>query len=162
MEKSAVVLTLEAAFYIIRKTYTGGKKSMDIIEKVFDNHKKGFNCAQAIACAYCGRFGIDEKTAFRMAEGLGFGMGAMEDCGAVTAMAMVTGMKESDGNLDSPGTKKICYGKVKKMIGEFKKKNGSIICSELKGVETGTPLRGCGGCIKDAVIIIEENLFASE
>jgi C_GCAxxG_C_C family probable redox protein len=104
-------------------------------------------------------FGIDDKTAFRMAEGFGLGMGAMEACGAVTAMALVTGMKISDGNLSSPGTKKICYQKVKEMIEEFKQKNGSIICSELKGVETGTPLRSCGGCIKDAVVIIEKNLL---
>ena len=129
-----------------------------MVEKAIEYHKKGYNCAQSIACSYCSRFGIDEKTAFRMAEWFGLGMGAMEDCGAVTAMAMVTGMKESDGNLESPATKKICYGKVKKMIGEFKEKNGSIICRELKGVETGTPLRSCGGCIKDAVLIIEENL----
>lgn len=131
---------------------------MDKVEEALQYHKNGYNCAQAIACAYCDMFGIDEKTAFRIAEGCGLGMGAMETCGAVTAMALVTGMKESDGNLAAPGTRKICYSKSKKMIEKFKEKNGSIICHELKGVGTGTPLRSCGGCIKDAVVILEEEL----
>jgi len=132
---------------------------MDNVEKALKYHKDGYNCAQAVACTFCGSFGIDEKTAFRMAEGFGLGMGAMETCGAVTAMAMVTGMKESDGNMASPGTKKVCYKKAEEMIEEFRKKNGSVICKELKGVGKGKPLRSCGGCIKDAVVIIENKLL---
>ena len=135
---------------------------MNIVGQAIENHKNGLNCAQAIVCAYCGRFGIDDKTAFRMAEGFGLGMGAKETCGAVTAMAMVTGMKISDGNLSSPGTKKISYSKAAEMVETFKKKNGSIICSELQGIESGTPLRSCGGCIKDAVLIIQEKLLEEE
>ena len=132
---------------------------MEAVEKAMQNHKKGYNCAQSVACAFSGAFGIDEGTAFRLAEGFGFGMGAMEACGAVTAIAMVTGMKESDGNLSSPSTKKVCYEKAKRMIEAFKAKNTSIICSELKGAKTGKPLRGCDGCIEDAVIIIEKELL---
>ena len=132
---------------------------MDKIEKALQNHKNGYNCAQSVACVYCDLFGFDEKTVFRMSEGFGLGMGCMEACGAVTAMAMVAGMKESDGNMSSPGTKKICYQKSKDMIAKFSEKNGSIICSELKGVKTGNPLRSCGGCIEDAVVIIEESLL---
>jgi len=134
---------------------------MEKVEKALENHNKGYNCAQAVACAYSDLFGIDEKTAFRMSESFGLGMGAMEACGAVTAMAMVTGMKDSDGNMASPGTKVACYKKTKEMIKLFKAKNGSIICSELKGVGTGKPLRSCEGCIEDAIEIIEKNLLAS-
>ena len=47
-------------------------------------HDKGYNCAQAVVCAYCDRFGLDENTAFKMAEGFGLGMGLMEVCGALT------------------------------------------------------------------------------
>jgi C_GCAxxG_C_C family probable redox protein len=132
---------------------------MERTGKALLNHKSGFNCAQAVTCAYAGVFGIDEKTAFRVTEGFGLGMGAMDTCGAVTAMAVVTGMKESDGNMSAPATKNICYKKAKKMLGEFKAKNGSLICRELKGVDTGKPLRSCEGCIEDAIAIIDENLF---
>lgn len=131
---------------------------MERIDRALSNHKKGYNCAQAVVCAHCDMFGIDEGTAFRMAEGFGLGMGCMETCGAVTAMAMAAGMKESDGNMAAPGTKKVCYKKAKDMIGKFKAKNGSLICRELKGVDTGKPLRSCEGCIEDAVVIIAENL----
>ena len=44
----------------------------------------------------------------------------------------------------------------------FQKKNGSLICKELKGVETGCPLRSCGDCIADAAEIVEQILFAEE
>jgi len=128
------------------------------IELAVENHKKGYNCAQAVACAYRDEFGIDEKTLFRMAESFGLGMGDMDACGAVTAMAMVVGMKESDGNLESPGTKKVCYAKMKSLIDEFKKMNGTINCREIKGVDTGKVLRSCTGCVEDAVLILEENL----
>ena len=39
------------------------------VAKALENHKKGYNCAQAVACAYADLFGVDEKTAFRMTEG---------------------------------------------------------------------------------------------
>lgn len=129
------------------------------VEKVLANHKKGYNCAQSVVCAYCDVFGIDEKTAFRMSEAYGLGMGDMDTCGAVTAMAMLTGMKESDGNTSAPATKKVCYQKMKQMIEEFKNKNGSINCRELKGVGKDQPLRSCEGCMEDAAVIIEEHLL---
>ena len=36
-------------------------------------HDQGYNCAQAVACAYCDLVGLDKDTAYRMAEGFGFG-----------------------------------------------------------------------------------------
>ena len=36
-------------------------------------HKKGYNCAQAVACAYCDLVDIDEKTALRATEAFGAG-----------------------------------------------------------------------------------------
>lgn len=132
---------------------------MDRIEKALENHQKGYNCAQSVVCAYCDLFDVEEETAFRMSEGFGLGMGTMETCGAVTAMAMLTGMKESDGALLAPGTKKVCYQKMKELSNAFQEKNGSLICREIKGVGTGTVLRSCDGCIEDAARIIEEHLL---
>ena len=39
------------------------------VDKVAEKHKSGYNCAQAVACAYCDLVGIDEETMFRMTEG---------------------------------------------------------------------------------------------
>ena len=66
------------------------------VDKVAEKHKSGYNCAQAVACAYCDQVGIDEETMFRMTEGLGLGMGGMEGtCGAVTAACVIAGAKNS-------------------------------------------------------------------
>jgi C_GCAxxG_C_C family probable redox protein len=86
-------------------------------------------------------------------------MGNMGTCGAVSGMAVVIGMMKSDGNLDNPKTKKQCYSLMKEAIEKFEQKNKSIICKEIKGVETGEVLRSCDGCIEDAVAILDELLL---
>lgn len=129
------------------------------VQKALENHKRGYNCAQAVVCAYCDLLGVDEKEAFKMTEAFGFGMGTMGTCGAVSAMAALTGMKLSDGNLDKPGTKKQCYKMMKEMTKQFEKKNKHTICAELKGVNGGNVLRSCDGCIEDAAEIIENTLL---
>ena len=130
----------------------------DIVNKAMENHKKGYNCAQAVACAFSEKLGKDEKDIFQIMEGFGLGMQTIETCGAVSAMAAVVGMVESDGDLENPKTKKVSYKTVIGLVKEFNDKNGSIFCKDLKVIETGTPLRSCGGCIKDAVEIVEKYL----
>ena len=52
-------------------------------DKAAQNHQKGYNCAQAVACAFAEEMGIDESIIFKMMEGHGLGMGCMEGtCGA--------------------------------------------------------------------------------
>lgn len=129
------------------------------IEKAAAYHKKGYNCAQSVLCAYCDLFGLDEVTAFRISEGFGLGMGNMEGtCGALTAVDMLMGLKNSDGSLEAPKTKRETYKKVKELHEAFEVKNGSVICKELKGVDSGTPLRSCDGCIEDAARLVENIL----
>ena len=99
-------------------------------------HDSGYNCAQAVVCAYCDRFGLDENTAFKMAEGFGLGMGS------------------------HPGeTKAQTYKLTKALAAAFEEKNGTYLCRELKGVTDGTVRRSCPGCISDACQLIEEYLL---
>ena len=132
------------------------------VQQAIINHHKGYNCAQAVACAFAEDLGRSEKEVFEIMEGFGLGMGSMTTCGAVSAMAVVAGMKESDGNLEKPASKKTSYKAAKAMIDEFQKKNGSIICSEIKGIvdgkKTGKILRSCDGCVEDAATIVEKYL----
>ena len=130
----------------------------NLAEKAVANHKKGYNCAQSVACAFCDKLGRDEKEVFELMEAFGFGMGTMGTCGAVSAMAAVVGMVESDGALDAPKTKKASYKAMKELTEKFLEKNGSIICREIKGVETKKVLRSCDGCVQDAAEIVEEYL----
>ena len=68
-------------------------------------HGKGYNCAQSVACAYCDLVGLDEQTAYKMAEGFGLGMGVMDMCGALSGAFMLAGVKGSAG-IEAPGTTK--------------------------------------------------------
>ncbi|MCD2493553.1 C-GCAxxG-C-C family protein [Lacrimispora sp. NSJ-141] len=125
-----------------------------------ERHDKGFNCCQAVACTYCDLVGMDEETAFKACEAFGAGMGGMQGtCGAVSAAVFLAGLKNSCGDLKRPVSKGKTYKLSKEIAEEFRKKNGSIICKELKGVETKQILRSCEGCIMDAAEIIERLLF---
>lgn len=131
----------------------------DRVNKAAELHKKGYNCAQAVACAYCDMVNAEEKEVFRMMEAFGLGMGDMKcTCGAVSAMVALVGLKNSDANLDAPKTKGATYKQVKELTQKFRDMNGSVICEELKGIETGKMLRSCPGCIEDACKIVEEYL----
>lgn len=131
------------------------------VNKAAELHKKGYNCAQAVACAYCDMVNADEKEVFRMMEAFGLGMGDMKcTCGAVSAMVALVGLKNSDANLDAPKTKGATYKQVKELTAKFREMNGSVICEELKGIETGKMLRSCPGCIEDACNIVEAYLTA--
>ncbi|MBQ4515889.1 MAG: C_GCAxxG_C_C family protein [Clostridia bacterium] len=129
------------------------------VELAIAKHDKGYNCCQAVVCAYCDMFGIKEQEAFRMTEALGLGLaGLMETCGAVSAMMILAGLKNSDGNMENPTTKRSSYALGKELADKFKEMNKSIVCRELKA----GPLRSCSGCIADAAKIVEEVLFAGE
>ena len=59
-------------------------------------------------------------------------------------------------------TKGDTYKKVREYAAKFKEQNGSYLCKELKGVETGKVLRSCPDCIRDAVALTEEYLAAQK
>ena len=127
----------------------------DRVQKAAQLHKSGMNCAQSVICSYCDLFDIDEKTAFKMAEGFGAGMGRQSVCGALTGLIMLLGLKNSSGtteNITKAATIKLVLEATKK----FETKNGSTICADLKGLTGNAPLRSCDGCIEDACVIFEE------
>lgn len=127
-----------------------------------ERHGKGYNCCQAVACTFCEQFGVSEDMAFRLGEGFGFGMGDMgSTCGAVAGAIMVASMKNSQGTANT-ATKKDTYKMASEIRKMFEDKNGSSICRELKGVDTGNVLRSCPGCIADAVEIVDAYLLDKE
>lgn len=132
---------------------------MNRVEKALAYHKKGYNCSQAVACSFCDTMNIDEETVFKMMEGFGFGVSdSFGTCGAVTGMAAVMGMLSSTGNMEMPDSKQKTYAKIRELNAQFREKNGSTICRELKGMDTGKVLRSCDGCIEDAVRILMKEL----
>ena len=132
----------------------------DRVKKAAELHAKGYNCAQAVACAYCDLFNADETAVFRMMEAYGLGMGDMKcTCGAVSGMVTLAGLKNSDAELDAPKTKGSTYKIAKELTADFRDRIGSVICADIKGVETGTPMKSCKTCIAEAAKIVEEKLL---
>lgn len=122
-------------------------------------HAKGYNCAQAVACAFCEDFGLDEKLIFKLNEGFGFGFGCGKSaCGALSGAVMMAGFKTSSGNLFAPDSKKATYKIAADFTNKFKEKTGSIICEEIKDRGDGTPRISCAQCINLGVELVEEYL----
>ena len=132
------------------------------VELAIQKFKEGYNCCQAIVCAYCDAFNLSEEDAFRIAEGFGGGMAGLGGtCGAVTGMYMVLSLATSTGNLKNPReTKMQTYQVIQQLSAAFETKNSSLICKELKGSSTGKPLRSCIGCVEDAATLLDQ-YFAS-
>ena len=104
------------------------------------------NCAQAVACTYSDLAGLDEETLLAATHAFGAGMATMEGtCGALTGAAVVVGL--------ATGDRARSRVLIKDIMENFRKRNGSTVCRELKGIGTGCPLRQC-----DAAEFLEEAL----
>ena len=133
------------------------------VEEAAGRHANGYNCCQAVVCTYSELLGVEEKTAFRMSEGFGAGMGDMEStCGALSGALMLAGLKSSDGDLEAPKTKGKTYQLSKEITKRFVETCGSAVCKEIKGIETGKPRYGCRDCVRAASAVAEELLFGEE
>ena len=123
-------------------------------------HAMGYNCAQSVACAFADKVDLYKVALFKVTEGLGLGMGGMNGtCGAISAATVLAGLKDSTGDLELANSKAVSYKDARECIARFLEKNQSVVCRDLKGVETGKVLRACPDCISDAVEIIGEVLF---
>ena len=91
----------------------------------------GYNCAQAVAVAFCDLTGMNEPAAAKLASSFGGGMGRMREvCGAVSGMLMVAGQLYGYDAPD-PEAQKAHYALVQELAGRFREQAGSIICREI-------------------------------
>ena len=134
----------------------------NLTEKAIDKFNKGYNCCQAVLCAYCESFDMKEKDAIRITEGFGSGIaGLKETCGAVTGMAMTVGLINSAGDLDNPKKTKLeTYRITQEMMKEFTKINGSLNCGDILKGDGTNQLRSCVGCVEDASNLIQKHFFS--
>lgn len=92
---------------------------------------QGYNCAQAVAIAFCDVTGLDQTTSAKLSSSFGGGMGRMREvCGAVSGMLMVAGLLYGY-DAPNPDAQKAHYATVQKLAGKFREQAGSIICREL-------------------------------
>lgn len=107
-------------------------------EKAKSLFESGYNCCQAVLCAYADELGIDETTALKIASSFGGGMGRLREvCGAVSGMFMVCGLRDGYTNIDGVNAheeKMSHYERIQELARKFINENGSIICRELLGL----------------------------
>ena len=105
-------------------------------ERAVELFKEGFNCSQSVFVAFSHRFGIDEDVAKKMSAGLGGGLGRMREvCGAVSGAAMVIGSITAATDGKDAESKQRNYELVREFAERFTKRNGTIICRELLGLD---------------------------
>lgn len=109
------------------------------------------NCAQAVACSFVEEAGVDEETLKAATQAFGVGLATMEgNCGALSGAAMVLGLIHKD--------RKKTTEDIRAIMTEFKETYGTVVCKELKGVETGKVILPCDDCIRAAAELLEKQL----
>jgi C_GCAxxG_C_C family probable redox protein len=144
------------------------------VEEAVKRHRGGFSCAQAILATYGPQLGMDRETALKIAGGFGSGMGRMAGtCGAVTGAFMVIGLVHGMTKEGDQKQKEISYELVRRFAGKFRKRNRTLECRELMGVDVSTPegfsvaseknifRTVCPKYVQDAAEILEEMLADS-
>ncbi len=91
-----------------------------------------YNCAQAVAVAFCDVTGLPESLTLKLASSFGGGMGRMREvCGAVSGMLMVAGLLYGYDKIGDDTVKMAHYALVQALAGEFRAQAGSIVCREI-------------------------------
>lgn len=105
-----------------------GKKA-ELAQSLFE---EGYNCAQAVVCAFSEELGMEKEQVARLICGLGGGVGRLREiCGAVSGMAVVSGSLYGYSKPEDLDGKKRTYEMIQKLSARFREENGSILCREL-------------------------------
>ena len=107
----------------------------------------GYNCSQAVFCAFAEDLKMDRVMAAKLSAPFGGGMGRLRlTCGCVSGAMMVLGLSLGyDPEASPKDAKAQHYEKVRELAAALEQRNGSLICKELlsmKGVDAtagGTP-----------------------
>lgn len=102
--------------------------------------KMGYNCAQSVVAAFADEYGYTEEQALKMSASFGGGIGRMrETCGAACGMFILAGLETGCTDAQDRQGKADNYALVQRLAGEFRRKNGSLICAELLGLRERKP-----------------------
>lgn len=92
---------------------------------------KGYNCAQAVAVAFCDLTGFTAEQVAKTVSPFGGGFGRQREvCGAVSGMCFVLGTLYGYAEPD-PQKQQALYADVQTLCAAFREKAGSILCREI-------------------------------
>ena len=113
--------------------------SSERAQKAKKYFESGYNCSQAVACAFADVTGMSEETAARLVSGFGGGMGRLREvCGAFSGIVFVLSCLYGEGVPAAVQSKAVLYKRVQECACEFKNQNGSLVCRELLGLSKKT------------------------
>ena len=98
----------------------------------------GFNCAQAVLCAFCEDYDLDTETALKMTSSLGAGCHHGGQCGASLGAALVIGLKTGMYIEGDAGAKANNRAAVSQFLADFAAEFSSITCREILGCDVST------------------------
>lgn len=99
---------------------------------------QGYNCSQAVFCAFADMYSVPEDLALKLAASFGGGIGRMrETCGAACGMFMLAGLEQGQVEPNDNQAKQNNYKLVQDLASQFRAKNGSVICRELLDCKKG-------------------------
>ena len=94
--------------------------------------REGYNCAQAVFCAFIDLTGLDIETAARISSSFGGGIGRLREvCGTVSGALLALGMIRGYSDPADDRVKAAHYRLVQEYARRFREKNGTIVCREL-------------------------------
>ena len=94
--------------------------------------REGYNCSQAVVCAFCDLTGLSVEEAARLSSSFGGGMGRLREvCGTVSGALLVLGLVCGYDSPTDQEAKKAHYHRVQEYARRFQEQNGSIICRDL-------------------------------
>jgi len=106
------------------------------ISKAVELFKSGYNCSQSVVAAFADMYGFTEEQSLRMSASFGGGIGRMrQTCGAACGMFMLAGLETGAVNAKDREGKAANYALVQELAQEFEKRNGSMVCAKLLGLE---------------------------
>lgn len=112
---------------------------MDLSEIALKYFKSGYVCSQAVLVAYADRYGIDKKTALKIATAFGGGIArTAEICGAVSGGLMVIGLAHGRADLENQTDKEQTYALSRELMQRIQTKFGSTICKHILGEDIST------------------------
>lgn len=112
---------------------------MKTIEKAIKLYNEEYNCPQAVLCTYADKLGLDQETALKIASPFGGGIARNgKICGAITGGLMVIGLKNWNDGSNKEDSKAEVYKISNQFMDEIKKRNGTLDCERLLGINVST------------------------
>jgi len=148
---------------------------MSKVDIAMSKFSEGFNVSQSMLATFGPELGVDENTASKLTAAIpGHGEYTGDICGTILSGLMILGLLY--GNTEAGDKDKIdkMQDLCDEFVAEFKARNGSIICSEMLGVDVSTDAGWaeverqcmitdvCSNLMRDAVEILEMIIAENE